>query len=86
MSKMIGLFGAIVVPFDTKKPSKVDGHAAPVGGGPPGKTCRSCAHIVSLSHGGKSWRKCELMKRFWTHGLGTDIRSKDEACKFWVYK
>jgi hypothetical protein len=61
---------------------KKTGHAAPIGSGPSGESCKTCHHYVRVNYGG-IWRKCDLMRKFWTHGPGSDIRAKDPACRHW---
>ena len=56
--------------------------AAPIGSGPEGETCKTCAHYTIREWAGK-YRKCGLMERFWTHGLGSDIKAKWAACRCW---
>jgi hypothetical protein len=55
-------------------------HAAPVGTGPEGETCRNCRHYTRIEYG-RVYLKCGLMRVYWTHGPGTDIRAKDAACR-----
>ncbi len=62
--------------------AKKTGHAAPIGSGPSGESCKTCRHYVRFSYGG-IWRKCDLMRKSWTHGPGSDIRAKDPACRHW---
>lgn len=77
---MKGLFGD--VPDDPTKAAKT-GHAAPVGSGPTGETCGTCAYYIVVSYHDKTYRKCGKMRASWTHGPGTDIRKKDAACRLW---
>jgi hypothetical protein len=51
--------------------------------GPAGETCRTCRHCVRLQHSSKTFLKCGLCERQWTHGLCNDIRARWPACKFW---
>jgi len=74
---MKGLFG------DIPEPIKGRGHAALPGTGPEGETCGTCHHYESVEYHDKRYRKCFLMRQYWTHGPGTDIRAKDPACKEW---
>ena len=46
------------------------------------ESCKTCHHYVRVNYGG-IWRKCDLMRKFWTHGPGSDIRAKDPACRHW---
>ena len=79
-----GLYGDDVAAFDRKRNAEDNAHPAPPGTGPNGETCGTCKHIRRAGTGsGKRFRKCWLMRRFWTHSYGTDIRCKDEACKWW---
>lgn len=57
--------------------------AARSGTGPAGETCRTCRHCVRLPHSSKTFLKCGLCERQWTHGPGSDIRARWPACKFW---
>ncbi len=59
-------------------------HPATPGTGPEEETCGSCVHLArKRSPSGKLFRKCGLLRAQWTHGPGTDIRSKDAACVRW---
>lgn len=62
--------------------AKKTGHAAPIGSGPSGETCKSCRYYVRVRYAG-IFRKCSLMREHWTHGPGSDIRAKDPACRHW---
>lgn len=55
------------------------GYAHPPGTRPKGETCGSCQHIARYHR----FRKCELQRRAWSHGRGTDILAGSPACKFW---
>lgn len=57
---------------------------APVGGGPAGERCGTCAHATrTMACGGKVFYKCGLMQKHWTHGAGTDIKLRWPACSQW---
>jgi hypothetical protein len=58
---------------DNRRPGRM-------GTGPEGMTCRHCKNRVHVKGGVKNYNKCLLMKAVWSHGPGTDIRCKDEAC------
>jgi hypothetical protein len=62
------------------------GHAGHPGRGPTDETCGSCQHYASVPGGNRVWPKCELNRRNWTGGPGSDIRKKDPACEFWGKK
>lgn len=62
------------------KPKKGMYAAAP-GTGPDGETCGSCKHCHRSGDG--RYRKCELVRRLWTHGPGTDIKARSAACSKW---
>lgn len=68
-----------------RKPTKLNGYAAPPGTGPKGETCQSCAHYARLERA-KVYLKCLLVKARWTGGPGTDIRAKSPACAGWKAK
>jgi hypothetical protein len=61
------------------------GHADRPGTGPDGETCGSCKFLVKKQMA-KAYTKCELTKKTWTGGGGSDIRHKDPACSFWFAK
>lgn len=68
-----------------RKPTAKNGYAHIPGTGPAGETCKTCAHCVSTSNGGrKRFSKCLLRKATWTHGAGTDILQKSPACSKWA--
>lgn len=68
-------------PFPPRK-----GHAADPGTGPQGETCGTCRHYARAKHHDYYHLKCGLMREFWTHGPGSDIRAKDPACRYWQFK
>ena len=57
-------------------------HPYPPGSGPPGQTCGTCAKLCARKFS-KTYFKCHVLMRFWTAGLGTDVRKKDPACLCW---
>lgn len=59
------------------------GNAAPIGSGPAGETCKTCAHSYCVKCA-KTYHKCDLVKA--TGGPGTDIRLKWAACSRWEKK
>jgi hypothetical protein len=61
------------------------GHAALPGTGPVGETCKTCCHLYRREFA-KTYLKCGLMKSYWSHGRGSDIRAADAACKRWEKK
>lgn len=61
-------------------------YAGPPGSGPQGKTCRDCGHYRSVQSGSRKYPKCNLMKRLWTHGEGSDIKARSPACNKFVPK
>ena len=78
-------FELMVLPataLQARRLSKKHGHAAVPGTGPEGKTCGSCDHLVRKQLS-KAYLKCGLMKAHWTGGEGTDVRSRDAACRRW---
>jgi hypothetical protein len=66
-----------------RKTTQPKGYAAQPGSGPAGETCKTCTHSRPTGPGNHTYWKCELIRRAWTHGPGTDIRLKAPACKFW---
>lgn len=57
---------------------------APVGSGPDGETCKTCRFAERIRWHDKTYHKCKLMEKYWTHGGGTDIKLRWAACKSWV--
>lgn len=57
--------------------------AARSGTGPAGETCGTCRHLVGVHHHNGRYLKCGLVRHAWTHGAGSDIRAKWEACAEW---
>lgn len=55
---------------------------AAIGTGPKERTCGSCKHAVRFVQS-KRWIKCGLMRKWWTHGTGTDIKARWPACGRW---
>lgn len=53
------------------------------GTGPQGETCRTCIHAAKIQYHDNAYHKCDLMKNLWTHGPGSDIKLKWEACDKW---
>lgn len=51
------------------------------GVGPKGKTCRTCAHLLSGKYHNRTYHKCLI----WvvSHSAATDIRLKWPACGRW---
>ena len=82
---MKSLFNEDVKSFDKSKRRKtVDiAHPALPGTGPVGETCKTCRFYNRIRYHDRTFRKCEIQKKVWTHGPGTDIRAKDKACLEW---
>lgn len=80
----VDLFGLAAGPMLTEKQRRrlrnkspqARGYAAVPGTGPEGQTCGTCHHIYRTHR----FRKCNLMRRIWTHGPGTDIKARTPAC------
>lgn len=49
------------------------------GTGPASETCGSCRHIMRTAR----YRKCQLVRKLWTGGPGTDIKARSPPCKKW---
>lgn len=62
---------------------RTNAHADAPGTGPVDQTCGTCAYYARVKYHDKVYRKCGLMREYWTHGPGTDIRAKDHACVWW---
>lgn len=63
--------------------SKKRGHAAPIGSGPEGETCKTCQNLVRRTGAARTFLKCGLRVAIWTNSYGTDVRAGDAACKKW---
>ena len=77
---MKDLFGVeIVSPFPSKEKNynSAKGNPAPIGSGPKGEFCKTCANFRRKGR----FFKCNLVKP--TCGPGTDIRAGWEACSLW---
>lgn len=79
---MTFLFGDPEKAPKTKATRAVRNLATPaaIGSGPEGKTCGDCQFLVHVQHRAGRYLKCGKMEKHWTHGEGTDIRAKWEAC------
>jgi len=53
------------------------------GTGPAGQTCGTCSKLCRVHYHDKTYRKCHVLMKHWSHGGATDIRCKDPACKSW---
>jgi|GEM_PF-4721252 len=61
--------------------------AAPIGSGPEDETCGSCRHYTRAElRSGRIVLKCGLMRSFWTHGAGSDVKARWPACRAWEAK
>lgn len=80
---MISLFGDSIEDQPIRQ-RRDKAHAAPIGSGPAGTTCKTCRHYCLAAGGARNYRKCLLMKPFWTHGPGSDIRAKDPSCRKYI--
>jgi hypothetical protein len=69
--------------FDRPKVNRDRAHPSPPGSGPAGQSCGTCAKCVKREFTHHNYYKCLVMAKFWTAGLGTDVRLKDLACKSW---
>lgn len=68
-----------------EKPPEFKSNAtpAPRGSGPDGETCKTCNSSIRIGYHNKYYWKCNL-KSPWTHGAGSDIRLKWDACRCFV--
>ena len=71
------------IPLTKSKRGQPKGNAAPIGSGPAGETCATCANCRRIEFSKVYW-KCALVKP--TCGPGTDIRRKWAACSRWEKK
>lgn len=58
-------------------------YAAQPGTGPKDETCRTRKHKVYRDGYEKRYIKCDLVEKFWTKGLGSDILAGAPACFKW---
>jgi hypothetical protein len=56
---------------------------SPIGSGPPGETCKTCRSATRIKYHDKTYYKCGLMEKCWTHGGASDIKLRWEACRSW---
>ena len=87
MSEQLDLFGGCYGGPARKKRTSTqpNGYATRPGSGPAGETCKTCHHCCQIQYT-KNFYKCALMKKHWTHGVGSDIRLKSPACRHWKGK
>jgi hypothetical protein len=91
MTNAVDLFGekpreqtAAVKGKAKRKDPRPKGYAGIPGTGPAGQTCGSCEHVARLGTGtAKTYIKCKLMERLWTHGRGSDVLARSPACSKW---
>jgi hypothetical protein len=82
---MKDLFGVEVPDVDPKALRRADmRHPDQPGTGPKGQTCGTCGHRVLIHYHNRAYNKCAVLRDQWTHGPGTDLRRKDEACSRFV--
>lgn len=82
---MKSIFGEEIKDDPKKKTGQANGYAWTPGTGPKGETCGTCLHLDGQSRG-RTFYKCGLMRKDWTHGRGTDILKRSPACRFWEEK
>lgn len=58
------------------------GYFMPPGTGPAGETCGSCKNCVGQQFS-KTYYKCKLAEKIWTHSRRTDILKRSDACAKW---
>ena len=75
----VDLFGVVIADPPQQKQR---GYIAPPGTGPNDETCSSCRFFCRVKYS-KTYFKCELMYKGWTHGYGTDIKARSPACRCW---
>lgn len=79
---MTDLFGVEIKEELSKKTCVPRGYMARPGTGPEGETCKTCKFIARIKYS-KTYLKCGLNHRKWTHGPGSDIRAGSPACQWW---
>lgn len=82
---MLDLFGEVIVLTQaySSRGKFRGGYAARPGTGPAGERCGTCEHDVRIQYHDKSYHKCVLCQKNWTHGPGSDIKQKTPACAMW---
>ncbi len=68
---------------NTLNPAGFRGMAARPNSGPQGETCGSCRFAAQVYYHNKTYRKCDLIRKQWTHGAGSDIKLRFPACLEW---
>jgi len=66
-----------------KRGRKASGYARPPGSGPKGSFCKTCRHFCRIRYHAKTYFKCGLLAKVWTHGPGTDILAGSPGCEKW---
>jgi hypothetical protein len=77
-SRMNTPLGSLTIRDSKGRPVRRRPYWMDVGKGPTEKTCGDCGHLTRNGRNGKYF-KCDRAPI--THGPGTDIRMKDEACR-----
>lgn len=75
--------GMLFDPGPSEPRPKRTATAAPLGTGPAGETCGTCVFAKRVQHHDYFYWKCGKVQHLWTHGSGSDIRLKWEACREW---
>ena len=81
---MKDLFGNTPEKLEDRYKGRHGAHPARPGTGPEGRICKDCRYCKKLEYHTRTYYKCEMV--VWTHGLGTDLRLKDEACGWFKLK
>ncbi len=88
IEKMLNIFGeeiTVKISDSRIKPVVRRGYAATPGSAENGEKCKTCQHAVKCNEGGaKQFYKCDLMRKIWTKGQGSDILINSPACRFYV--
>ncbi len=74
----------MTLPESGRRAVRRRGHAGRPGSGPQDETCGSCIHYRSVAGGARRFPKCDLTRKSWTNGSGSDIRRCDPACDRWA--
>lgn len=62
---------------------RANAHPFPVGTGPDGETCKTCANLRQRRFYPRTYYKCRYTE---SGGKSTDIRLRDKACRGWEKK
>ena len=88
MTKFLNLFGEWEEEPEQQKRKNYavpSGYAWMPGTGPEGRCCKHCKFFFRKEMG-KTYFKCEKVRKYWTGGSGTDIKANAKTCRLFKEK